>query len=172
MPSDQTAWLIERDDLATVESGGRVCLHYYGFWHEHGMHFWTPDHMKAWRFTSKECAERETNGDPLLRVAEHMWMDTRTPPASEPVPEVAEALKELDKLAFILRNEKQLPWRGDAVIQAAALLSAQAVMLEEARGCIEALLAWDKRRNFPVPYEVRDPILALLARMEAQSHVG
>lgn len=70
---NETAWLIERDDIATVESGNRVCLHYYGEWRK-GSHYWTPDHAKAKRFAMADEAMKETNGDPLLRVAEHMWM--------------------------------------------------------------------------------------------------
>ena len=69
----ETAWLIERDDIATIESGNRVCLHYYAE-HRPGRHYWTPDHMKAKRFPDEIAAARETNGDPLLRVAEHMWL--------------------------------------------------------------------------------------------------
>lgn len=34
--------------------------------------------------------------------------------------------------------------------------------LAAAHGAIEGLLAWDKRRNFPVPYKVRDPLHAAL----------
>lgn len=70
---NETAWLIERDDIATMESGNRVCLHYYGEWRK-GSHYWTPDHAKAKRFATADEALKETNGDPVLRVAEHMWM--------------------------------------------------------------------------------------------------
>lgn len=69
----ERAWLIERDGLATIESHGSVSLHYYAE-HRPGRHYWTPDHSKAKRFADEVSARRETNGDPLLRVAEHMWM--------------------------------------------------------------------------------------------------
>jgi len=72
-PWREVAWLIERDDLATIESHNQVCLHYYAE-HRPGAHYWTPDHLKARRFPDRIAAERETNGDPLLRVAEHMWV--------------------------------------------------------------------------------------------------
>lgn len=70
---DEVAWLIERDDLRTVESGDRVCLHYYAE-HRPGRHHWTPDHLKAKRFPTRENALAECNDDPLLRVCEHMWI--------------------------------------------------------------------------------------------------
>jgi pectin methylesterase-like acyl-CoA thioesterase len=69
----ETAWLIERDDLATLESRNKVCLHYYAEW-GNGRHYWTPDHAKAKRFPDDVVARKTTNGDPLLRVAEHMWV--------------------------------------------------------------------------------------------------
>ena len=80
----ESAWLIERSDIATVESDNRVCLHYYAEWGS-GKHYWTPDHMKAKRFPTEDAAKAETNGDPLLTVAEHMWVSAIpiTPPAGE-----------------------------------------------------------------------------------------
>lgn len=39
--------------------------------------------------------------------------------------------------------------------------------LIEAHNAIEELLAWDARRNFPVPYKVRDPLLAALGSARA-----
>lgn len=71
--TEETAWLIERDDIATIESRNRTCLHYYAE-HRPGRHYWTPDHMQARRFPDEESARKEANGDPLLRVAEHMWV--------------------------------------------------------------------------------------------------
>lgn len=70
---DEYAWLIERDDIATLESSNQVCLHYYAEFPT-GRHWWTPDPSKALRFRTEGEARKSTNGDPLLRVAEHMWI--------------------------------------------------------------------------------------------------
>ena len=70
---DETAWLIERDDICTVESNNQIGLHYFAECRP-GRHYWTPDPMKAKRFPDEIAARKETNGDPLLRVAEHIWV--------------------------------------------------------------------------------------------------
>jgi hypothetical protein len=118
-----------------------------------------------------------------------LW-NTRTPPASEPVPEVAAVVADLLRLApiqlAIAQNVHAIRLKldpsfggpepefseGEIVMrQAAALLSAQAVMLEEARGAIERL-----HRNFNLLLRgapVRDvaetdaEVKAVLAKMEA-----
>lgn len=93
MPSgNEVAWLIERDDLRTAESGDRVCLHYYAE-SRPGRHYWTPDHLKAKRFPTCESAMVECNNDPLLRVCEHMWM------GSQPSEKHAEMVNHLRQLA-------------------------------------------------------------------------
>ena len=65
---NETAWLIERDDL----EGG---LHYFA--NTEHKHFWTTDPNKAERFASEELARICCKGgdrDGSLRVCEHMWI--------------------------------------------------------------------------------------------------
>lgn len=94
--SEPVAWLIERDDLATIESRNKVALHYYAEWH--GKHYWTPDHMQAKRFPDEASARAETNGDPLLRVAEHVWIGDFPHPAASERDQVDKALYEMAKV--------------------------------------------------------------------------
>lgn len=65
--SEETAWLIERDDL----KGG---LHYFAC-HDQG-HWWTTNPNKAERFADEELARLcclGVNKGSHLRVAEHKW---------------------------------------------------------------------------------------------------
>ena len=71
---DETAWLIERDDM----EGG---LHYFA---KHDAdHWWTKDHKKAERFADEELARLCCQGgdkDGPLRVVEHMWITPKPAP--------------------------------------------------------------------------------------------
>lgn len=40
--------------------------------------------------------------------------------------------------------------------------------LAEAVGAIKGVIEWDKRRGFPIPYKVRDPLHAFLSSKEAE----
>jgi len=104
-------------------------------------------------------------------------------PASEPIPEGLEDAIISAVIASIPENIRRArPAKADPAVReafdryAAALLSAQAVMLEEAKGTIERL-----HRNFNLLLRgapVRDvaeteaEVKSTLAKMEAQSHVG
>ncbi|HKR17671.1 hypothetical protein [Rhizorhapis sp.] len=63
---EETAWLIERHDYIPG-------LHYYAEY-PNGDHYWTPDHLKAMRFATEADARVIAKDDPLLTVAEHMWV--------------------------------------------------------------------------------------------------
>ncbi len=63
--SDETAWLIERDDM----EGGP---HYFADC-EQG-HFWTKDPNKAERFADEEIARLCCKGDGPFKVREHKWV--------------------------------------------------------------------------------------------------
>jgi len=114
------------------------------------------------------------------------------PPASEPVPEVAGVVEELDCLhvwpqsvadhhADVLtpRQIEKLYAVGEVATRAAALLSAQAVILEEARKALKRI-ATEKLANrhngtFVGPYHEHgagEVARTALFNMEAQSHVG
>ena len=77
---EETAWLIERHDYTPG-------LHYYAEY-PNGDHYWTPDHLKAMRFATEADARVIAKDDPLLTVAEHMWV--ANPQAREDVGESAE----------------------------------------------------------------------------------
>jgi len=98
----------------------------------------------------------------IIDACNEKWLST--PPVSEPIPEVEDLVERLRDLGVRSAD------------RAAALLSAQAVMLEEAKGTIERL-----HRNFnllllgaPVRdvAETEAEVKSTLAKMEAQSHVG
>ena len=110
-PVAETAWLIERHDLATIDSRNEVCLHYYAEFRP-GKHYWTPDHMKAKRFPDEAAARLETSGDPLLSVVEHMWHARPTHPITEAAGDaLREALKPFaDCCEYISDDEDDEEW--------------------------------------------------------------
>lgn len=129
-----------------------------------------------------------------------MGILTRTPPASEPVPEVAGVVRELNGRAMEIRQVCEgkplgghypvVPFTAERLEIAAALLSAQAVMLEEAREAARALsdraFQQYRARNgkmcsiegddgeacWIIPWDAMDDLRQALAKLEAQSHVG
>lgn len=61
----ESAWLIERGDLGPTP-------HYFAR-RPGNRHAWTGDANQAERFADRASAEAETNGDPTLTVAEHVF---------------------------------------------------------------------------------------------------
>ena len=99
----------------------------------------------------------------------------RTPPASEPIPEVA---GNMVMWAKVIRTEGIYPGMAADLDQAAALLSAQAVMLEEARKAmrdIKPYLEWtvsdESPGHHPTMPSAVGAFLDAFAKLEA-SHVG
>lgn len=144
------------------------------------------DDFQGWQVECSKCGAAGPMNMPTEADAIGPWNRvlelTRTPPASEPVPEVAGVAAELlAEHPFVTRGSEitgeMLPC--NLAQRAAALLSAQAVMLEEARRAmrnIKPYLEWtvsdESPGRHPTMPSAVGAFLDALAMMEAQSHVG
>ena len=54
-----------------------------------------------------------------------------------------------------------------AINEMRACIARQHALLEEMAGALQGVITWDRARNNRIPYRVRDPIHAVLAKWEA-----
>lgn len=62
-----------------------------------------------------------------------------------------------------LSYENHIDW---ILVQAADRIEALEKQRDELLAALEGVLAWDKKRQFPIPYRVRDPIHAVIASVK------
>ena len=73
-----------------------------------------------------------------------------------------------DFVGGIVWSEIELDWIRNRDKEWEQQLATQAEQINAAREALAGVIAWDKRRGFPIPYKVRDPVHFALAKLEVK----
>lgn len=124
------------------------------------------DHAELARLTVV-ATDAASLGDGLQEAALTRFQAHANPAAVLALIAVVAALRgERDEWRKALSNAQNADAENDALLRARATEAER--KLVEAVEAVKGVIEWDKRRGFPIPYKVRDPLHAFLSSKEAE----